>query len=937
MTPEHDKKLFLLDAFALIYRAYYAFVKNPRLNSKGENVSAAFGFTNAMLDIIRREKPTHLAVVFDSPEQTFRQVDYAEYKANREAMPEDIRSMIEPIKEIIEAFDIPILIKGGFEADDIIGTIAKRAEKEGFVTYMMTPDKDFAQLVSDNIFMYKPGRGGKPAEVWGVPEVLEKFEIDRPEQVIDILGLWGDAVDNIPGIPGIGEKTSKKLVKKYGSVEGLIANVADLKGKQKENVINFADQGLMSKQLATIILDVPVEFNEPDLVLNKLNKDKVRAILTKMEFRNIAVRVLGEDIVIPKKTVSNNAQLDLFGTPQMAAPKTDNLVPIETSIKTIEDTKPSYKLITTAEERADLLEKLLMQKSVCFDTETSGLDTINDDIIGIAFSYAKGNGVYVTIPKGEEQAILEEFNPFFLNESIEKIAHNLKFDLKVIQKYGITLKGQLFDTMIAHYLFNPEGKHNMDYLSELYLNYKPVSIESIIGKKGKNQLSMADLEPSKISDYACEDADITFQLKEFMQKEIEKPHLKSLFYDIEMPLVTILKDMELEGINIDVPALEVFSKELEIELIALTLKIKTLANTEEDFNLDSPKQLGIVLFEHMEIEGVKAKMTKTGQYSTSEDTIQKMVEKHEIFAHILDYRSLKKLKSTYVDAFPTLVNKKTGHIHTHYMQTIAATGRLSSTNPNLQNIPIKTARGREMRKTFIPRNENYSLLAADYSQIELRVIAAISEDANMIKAFNDGIDIHTATAAKVFNVENVDDVTPEQRRSAKAVNFGIIYGQSAFGLAQNLGIKRKEAKQIIDSYFEQYPKIKDYMASSVEFAREHGYVETIMKRRRYLKDINSENAIVRNFAERNAVNAPIQGSAADVIKIAMINVAAAMKKANLKSKMLLQVHDELVFDVENSEIEQLQQIVKENMESAIKLVVPLNIEQKVAKDWLEAH
>lgn len=936
MTPEHDKKLFLLDAFALIYRAYYAFIKNPRLNSRGENVSAAFGFTNAMLDIIRREKPTHIAVVFDSPEQTNRQVEYTDYKANREAMPEDIRSMIEPIKEIIEAFDIPILIKGGFEADDIIGTVAKRAEQEGFTTYMMTPDKDFAQLVSEHIFMYKPGRGGKPAEVWGVPEVLEKFEIDRPEQVIDILGLWGDAVDNIPGIPGIGEKTSKKLVKKYGSVEGLIANVEDLKGKQKENVTNFAEQGLMSKQLATIILDVPIEFNEKDLVLTKMNRDKVRAILTKMEFRNIAVRVLGEDIIVPKKTAKSDNQLDLFGTPQMDLPKTDGMVPAEASVKTIADTNPNYKLLVTAEERAELLENLLMQKSVCFDTETSGLDTITDYIVGIAFSYAKGNGFYVSTPKGEEQSILEEFNPFFLNESIEKIAHNLKFDLKVLQKYDITVEGKLFDTMIAHYLFNPDGKHSMDYLSELYLNYKPVSIESIIGK-GKKQLSMADLEPSKISDYACEDADITFQLKEILEKEIEKPHLKSLFYDMEMPLVKILKDMELEGINLDVPTLEVFSKELEVELADLTTKIKTLANTEEDFNLDSPKQLGVVLFEHMQIEGVKAKKTKTGQYSTSEDTIQKMVEKHEIFAHILDYRSLKKLKSTYVDAFPALVNEKTGHIHTHYMQTIAATGRLSSTNPNLQNIPIRTARGREMRKTFIARNENFSLLAADYSQIELRVIAAISEETNMIKAFNDGIDIHTATAAKVFNVDSIDDVTPEQRRSAKAVNFGIIYGQSAFGLAQNLGIKRKEAKQIIDSYFEQYPKIKDYMATSVEFARKHGYVETIMKRRRYLKDINSENAIVRNFAERNAVNAPIQGSAADVIKIAMINVAAAMKKANLKSRMLLQVHDELVFDVENSEIEQLQAIVKENMESAVKLVVPLDIEQKVAKDWLEAH
>jgi len=935
MTPKHDKKLFLLDAFALIYRAYYAFIKNPRLNSQGQNTSAAFGFTNAMLDIIKKEKPSHLAVVFDSPEQTNRQMDFTAYKANREEMPEDIRSMIQPIKEIIEAFNIPILIKGGYEADDIIGTIAKRAEKEGFLTYMMTPDKDFAQLVSDNIFMYKPGRGGKPAEVWGVPEVLEKFEIDRPEQVIDILGLWGDAVDNIPGIPGIGEKTSKKLVKKYGSVEGLIAHVDELKGKQKENVTNFAEQGLMSKMLATIILDVPVDFNEKELVLDKPNPDKIKEIFTKLEFKNLARRVLGEEIVIP--TQSNSAgQLDLFGTPQMNVPEMDVKSQASASIKTIVDVNINYKLIQTIEERKELLENLMRQKSVCFDTETSGLDAISCDILGIAFSYAKGNGFYVAIPKDEEKSILEEFNPFFLNESIEKIAHNIKFDLKVIQKYGIDVKGQLFDTMIAHYLFNPEGKHNMDYLSELYLNYQPVSITSIIGKKGKNQLSMADIEPEKISDYACEDADITFQLKEIFEKEIEKPHLKDLFFNIEMPLVQILKEMELEGINLDVATLKDFSLELERDLNSLETKIKDLAGVS-DFNLDSPKQLGQVLFEVMEIEGVKAKKTKTGQYSTSEDTIQKMVDKHEIFPLILDYRSLKKLKSTYVDAFPELVNPKTGHIHTHYMQTIAATGRLSSTNPNLQNIPIRTERGREMRKTFIPRNKNYSLLAADYSQIELRVIAAMSDEKNMIQAFKDGLDIHAATAAKVFNVANIKDVTSEQRRSAKAVNFGIIYGQSAFGLAQNLGIKRKEAKAIIDSYFEQYPNIKTYMATMVEFAKENGYVETIMKRRRYLKDINSANAIVRGFAERNAVNAPIQGSAADVIKIAMIKVDAAMKKANLKSKMLLQVHDELVFDVENSEQEILKQIVKENMESAVNLVVPLDIEQKIAKNWLDAH
>lgn len=936
MTPQHDKKLFLLDAFALIYRAYYAFIKNPRLDSQGQNTSAAFGFTNAMLDIIRKEKPTHLAVVFDSPEQTNRQVDYTAYKANREEMPEDIRSMIEPIKEIIDAFNIPILIKGGFEADDIIGTVAKRAEKEGFLTYMMTPDKDFAQLVSDNIFMYKPGRGGKPAEVWGVPEVLEKFQIDRPEQVIDVLGLWGDAVDNIPGIPGIGEKTSKKLVKKYGSVEGLIKNVEDLKGKQKENVINFAEQGLMSKMLATIILDVPVEFNEEDLVLEKPNTEKIKEVFTKLEFKNLAKRVLGEEIIIPVKT-SSEGQLDLFGTPQMGVSKNKMIQEEVSQIKTIKDVNPNYRLISTKEERTQILEQVLMQKSVCFDTETTGLDALTCDIVGMSLSYAKGNGVYINIPKGEEQSILEEFNPFFLNESIEKIAHNIKYDLKVIHKYGIEVEGPLFDTMIAHYLFNPDGKHNMDYLSELYLNYQPVSIEGIIGKKGKNQLTMADIEPEKVCDYACEDADVTFQLKEIFEKEIGKPHLKELFYNIEMPLVSILKDMEIEGIKIDVPALEIFSKELEIDLTVLESKIKILADVEDDFNLDSPKQLGIVLFEQMEIEGVKAKRTKTGQYSTSEDTIQKMVDKHEIFALILDYRSLKKLKSTYVDAFPELVNINTGHIHTHYMQTIAATGRLSSTNPNLQNIPIRTKRGREMRKAFIPRNKNFSLLAADYSQIELRIIAAISEETNMIQAFNDGLDIHSATAAKVFNVENIEDVTSEQRRAAKAVNFGIIYGQSAFGLAQSLGIKRKEAKEIIDSYFEQYPKIKDYMATSVEFAKENGYVETIMKRRRYLKDINSANAIVRGFAERNAVNAPIQGSAADVIKIAMIKVDKAMRKANLKSRMLLQVHDELVFDVYKPELEQIKAIVKDKMENAVKLSVPLDVEMNAAENWLLAH
>lgn len=939
MTPEHPKKLFLLDAYALIYRAYYAFIKNPRINSKGQNTSAAFGFTNALMDVIKKEKPTHIAVVFDAPQETNRAVDFTAYKANREETPEDIKAMIEPIKEIIRAFRIPILMEGGYEADDIIGTLAKKAEKHGFFTYMMTPDKDFAQLVSDHIFMYKPARGGKPAEIWGVDEVKEKFEVERPEQVIDILGLWGDAVDNIPGIPGIGEKTSKKLIKQYGSVEGLIEHADELKGKQKENVINFAEQGLMSKMLATIILDVPVEFDEEALILEEPDRDKIKAIFTELEFKTMARRVIGEEIIIPTSTTKG--QLDLFGT---VTPPSNEIAKDEESalktaqdgiIKTIADVETDYQLVVSANKRKQLLDLLLDEKSVCFDTETTGIEALTADIVGMSFSFKPGQAFYVAIPKGEEKAILEEFNPFWNHESIEKIGQNIKYDLKVVQKYGIQIKGPLFDTMIAHYLFNPEGKHNMDYLAELYLSYRPVSIETLIGKKGKNQLSMGDLDPDKICDYACEDADITLQLKLLFEKEVQKPHLKSLFYDIEMPLVNILMEMEVEGINIDVPALKSFSAELEKEIVHLDEQIKKEAGVS-DFNIDSPKQLGQVLFEVMKIDA-KAKKTKTGQYSTSEDVLQKLKDKHPIIPMILDYRSIKKLKSTYVDAFPDLVNPNTGRIHTHYMQTIAATGRLSSTNPNLQNIPIRTERGREMRRTFIPKNENYLILSADYSQVELRIIAGLSEETHMIQAFKDGLDIHAATAAKVFGVHKIEDVTSEQRRSAKAVNFGIIYGQSAFGLSQSLNISRKEAKQIIDSYFEQYPRIKTYMSEAVEFARAHGYVETIMKRRRYLNDINSANAIVRGFAERNAINAPIQGSAADIIKLAMIKVHKAMKEAQLESKMLLQVHDELVFDVKNNEKNTLMAIVKNEMESAIEFDVPLEIEQNAAANWLEAH
>ena len=933
MTPEHDKKLFLLDAFALIYRAYYAFIKNPRINGKGQNTSAAFGFTNAMLDVIKKEKPTHLAVVFDSPGLTKRAEEFEDYKAHREAMPEDIAAMIEPIKEIVRAFNIPILISPGDEADDIIGTIAKKAEKEGFKTYMMTPDKDFAQLVSENIYMYKPSRGKKPVEIWGLDEVKEKFEVERPEQVIDILGLWGDASDNIPGIPGIGEKTAKKLIKLYDSVEGLIENAEQLKGKQKENVINFAQQGLDSKKLATIILDVDIEFDEKALVLEEPDPEKVKAIFTELEFRTLAKRVLGEEIIVQQSQPAKG-QLDLFGGPAIET-QAEEAAADGSAIKTIADTKPNYEIVVSKEKRAELLNLLLQEKSVCFDTETTGVDPMTAEIVGMSFTYKKGTGYYVVCPADERAEVVADFRNFFENESIEKIAHNIKYDLKIIEKYGVKVKGPLFDTMIAHYLITPEGKHGMDYLAELYLNYKPISIETLIGKKGKNQGNMADVDPEKVVDYACEDSDVTWQLMEIFRPEIEKDHLKSLFYDIEMPLVRVLKEMEVEGIKMDVPGLAVFSEELGIELDRLEKEIKRLAGVE-DFNLDSPRQLGEVLFDVMQID-TKAKKTKTGQYKTSEDVLVKLEHKHEIIPLILNYRSLKKLKSTYVDALPQLVNAETGRIHTSYMQTVAATGRLSSNNPNLQNIPIRTEKGREIRKAFLARDEKHQLLAADYSQIELRIIAALSGDDNMIKAFNDKLDIHAATAAKVFHLDSIEEVTRDQRSAAKAVNFGIIYGQSAFGLSQNLGISRKEAKGLIDSYYEQYGKMKDFMSDQVDFAREHGYVETIMKRRRYLKDIQSANAIVRGFAERNAVNAPIQGSAADVIKIAMINIYKAMEEKGVKSKMLLQVHDELVFDVVSEEKEIMEEIVKKEMESAVQLAVPLDIDYKFADNWLAAH
>ncbi|MCB0400868.1 MAG: DNA polymerase I [Flavobacteriales bacterium] len=928
-----EKKLFLLDAFALIYRAYFGFGKNHRYNSKGLNTSAMLGFTNTLNEVLEKQKPTHIAVVFDAPGATNRVEDFADYKAGREEMPEDIRTAIPYIKEIIKAYNIPILLKEGYEADDIIGTIAKHAEKEGFITYMMTPDKDFGQLVSENIFMYKPAAFGKPAEVWGVKEVCEKFEVKDPLQVIDILGLWGDAVDNIPGIPGIGEKTSKLLIAKYGSVEGLIAHADELKGKQKENVIEFADQGLLSKKLATIILDVPIEYDFEDLKVEDPDEEKITELFAELEFRNLAKRVLGKEIQIKAAPVQVGGQMDLFGNVQEVetTAETDEVEEIEQ--KDLKSTEHHYHFVDTPEKRKKLIADLAAQQVICFDTETTGLNPFEAELVGASFAFKRHEAYYVPFPadRAEAQQIVDEFKPVFENKEIEKVGQNIKYDINVLSSYGVSVRGRLFDTMIAHYLIQPDMRHNMDLLAEAYLGYKPISIETLIGKKGKKQLSMRDIEQERIVDYACEDADITLQLKNEFEPKMNET-LKKLMDEIETPLIPVLASMEKEGIRLDVEALNKFSEELEELIVQLTEKITQLAG--ETFNIDSPKQLGEILFEKLQVVD-KAKKTKTGQYQTSEDVLSKLESKHEIIPAILEYRSLKKLKSTYVDALPELVAPD-GKIHTSYMQTVAATGRLSSNNPNLQNIPIRTEKGREIRKAFIPRNDDYILLAADYSQIELRIIAALSGDENMQEAFIKGEDIHTSTAAKVFGVKP-EEVDRDMRSKAKAVNFGIIYGVSAFGLSQNINISRTEAKEIIDTYFEKYPKLKAYMDHSVELAKQQGYVETIMQRRRILKDITSNNAVVRGHAERNAINAPIQGSAADIIKIAMINIHQEFQEQQFQSKMLLQVHDELVFDVYKPELEQVKQVVKVQMENAVKLAVPLEVEMNAAENWLLAH
>ncbi len=930
------KKLFLIDAFALIYRSYFAFSKNPRINSKGLETSAVLGFVNSLVEVIKKENPTHIAVVFDTPAATVRHKEYSEYKANREAMPEGISVALPYIDKLLEAFNISKLYADGYEADDVIGTLAKKAEKQGFITYMMTPDKDFAQLVSEKILLYRPGNKWKPTETWGVQEVLNKFEIKDVSQVIDFLGMMGDAVDNIPGLPGVGEKTAKKLLAEYGNMESLLENAHQVKGKLGEKIQAHKEQGILSKRLATILLDAPIEIDESALAVKKFDAEKLQALFEELEFRNLAKRLIGQSEVPEKveksksnanqKTSSNDGQMDLF------AIGFDDTPPAP-SYQTIENLKTNYTLVESSELRAALLEQLLQQKSVCFDTETTGLNSLKADIIGMSFSYQKNEAYYVHIAEGQEEAVVNEFKGFFEHTEIEKIAQNLKYDYKVLAKYGVHIKGPIFDTMLAHYLLEPDQRHNMDVLAQNYLNYSPISIETLIGKKGKNQLSMRQAPLEQLYPYACEDADITFQLKEIFHKKLDGSKSYDVFKKIEMPLISVLSAMEIEGIKIDVDALADFSKKLEQQIVELNDNVQKLAGIP--FNLASPKQLGQTLFEHMKLVD-KPKKTKTGQYSTSEDTLIKLKGKHDIIDDILEFRQLQKLKSTYVDALPELADADTHRIHTTYQQAVATTGRLSSVNPNLQNIPIRSEKGREVRKAFVPRNEAFNLLAADYSQIELRLMAHLSQDEGMLSAFQNGEDIHAATAAKVYQVE-LEKVSREQRSYAKMVNFGIIYGISAFGLAQRLGIKRAEAKEIIDNYFMQYPKVKDYMDLSIEQAREKGFVETIMGRKRMLNDINSRNAVVRGYAERNAINAPIQGSAADIIKMAMIHVDEALKGQDFKSKMLLQVHDELVFDVHKSEIDIFKRLIKNKMENALLLSVPLKVEVGLGPNWLEAH
>lgn len=927
------KKLFLLDAYALIFRGYYAFIKNPRINSKGMNTSAIVGFMNSLLEVIRKEQPHLLAVCFDKGGSQQRTAIYPEYKANREETPEAIRLAIPYIHQILEAMRIPIIEKEGYEADDIIGTLSKQAEKQGYTVYMVTPDKDYSQLVSPHIFMYKPARGGNEVEIWGVEEVKENFQVEYPEQVIDLLGMMGDAVDNIPGLPGVGEKTAQKLLKEFGSLENLLANTDKLKGKLRENIEANKEKGLLSKTLARILLDVPVTFDEKDFELSAPQMDKIKPIFEELEFRTMLATLQKAFGVAPA------AQPDLFSlaglsSPVVTQPMFAEAVPTQ-KLKTIKEVPHQYQLLTTQAEVEALLPELLLQKEVCFDTETTSLNELEAQIVGLALSWEVHKGYYILFPEDLDLAgqWLSVLKPFFESTTILKIGQNLKYDLKVLSNYGIEVCGQLFDTMIAHYLLNPDMRHNMDLLSEAYLGYTPIAIDTLIGKKGKGQLTMRAVPAELQKEYAVEDTDVTLQLKHTFLPLLEKDQMVKLFTEVEAPLVKVLAQMEYEGIRLDTHFLGELSKEINTDLIALQTTIFDQAG--ESFNLSSPKQLGDILFEKLKLLS-KPKKTKTGQYATSEEVLSQLASEHPIVANVLEFRALQKLQSTYIEALPREVNPRTGRVHTTFMQAVTATGRLSSNQPNLQNIPIRTPRGSQIRKAFVPRNEDYTLLSADYSQIELRIIAALSEEDHMIEAFLQGQDIHRSTAAKVFAVP-IEEVTKEQRSHAKTVNFGIIYGVSAIGLSQQTSLTRSQSKELIDTYYQTYPKLKGYIEKQIAFAREHGYVETILGRRRYLPDVYSRNQVVRGAAERNAVNAPIQGSAADIIKIAMVRIAQRLEREHLSTRMLLQVHDELLFDVPKPELEVVTPLIREEMQQAYKLSVPLIVEIGTGNNWLEAH
>ena len=950
------KKLFLIDAYAIIYRAYYAFIRAPRINSKGLNTSAIYGFVNTLEDVLKREKPTHIAVAFDPSGKTFRHEAYELYKAQRESTPEDIKLAVPYIKKIIAAYNIPILEVPGFEADDVIGTMSKLAEKEGFEVFMLTPDKDYGQLVSEHIFMYRPKHTGG-FEVMGPDEVKAKYGLDSHEQVIDLLGLMGDSSDNIPGCPGVGEVTAVKLLKEFGSIDNLLTRTDELKGALKTKVENNKELITFSRFLATIKIDVPVEFNEKALEIEPVNEQELRALFEELEFRTMTDAKFKKPFTSlppdeattsiqfarPKSPAGQTSLFDAFEEAdkpkQTKAPKIVEAQLVleeapENGLLTIKNVPHKYILVDTKIKRADLISKLFMQKSVCFDTETTGVDVFTAELVGLSFCFTEGEAYYVTLPGDKDEAteVLREFKAFFQAEHIEKVGQNIKFDLLMLSMYGIELKGKMFDTMIAHYLVQPELRHGMDYLAEIYLRYRTIHYEDLVGGKGKNQIDIRFVDLDLLCDYAAEDADITFRLKQILEKELTANGLEKLFYEVEMPLMKVLAIIERNGVRIDSDALRQSSEILTEELIALEKEIREMAGYA--FNVSSPAQVGEILFDRLKLDD-KAKKTKTGQYSTSEDVLEKIRSKHPIIGKILDYRGLKKLLSTYIDALPLLINSKTGKVHTSFNQTVAATGRLSSTNPNLQNIPIRDAQGKEIRKAFIP-DEGCLFLSADYSQIELRIMAHLSGDTNMLEAFNSGNDIHTATAAKIYKVP-LSEVTSDMRRKAKTANFGIIYGISTFGLAERLNIPRSEAKELIEGYFATYPDVKRYMDEAIQRAKEAGYVETIFGRKRFLADINSQNSIVRGYAERNAINAPIQGSAADIIKIAMVRIQARLEKEQLSTTMTMQVHDELNFTVPVHELEQAKKVVVEEMENAIKLQVPLIADCGVGANWLEAH